>query len=1016
MRHVCKSRVACLQFVFDYGRLVVPHSRHEFTGTPRSFSAPQRDVPLTTEEWKKDRTVVIKKLMMLAVVSGMICAAWAATETIGDYTWMYRIKGDTAEIYAGSSSRAISPSPAGAVTIPSALGGKPVTSIGNSAFSGCSGLTKVMIPDSVTNIAYYAFRDCSGLTNVVIPDNVTSIGGSAFSGCGGLTNVVIGSGVTSIGDYAFSGCSRLTSVTIPDSVTRIGSSAFSGCSGLEEIALPFIGAQRGNEGVSDSLFGYIFGTASYAGCERTDQVYGSSSSSYYIPSNLQKVVVTDETVIGYGAFYGCGRLTDVTIPDSVTSIGERAFYNCRGLTGVTIPDSVTSIGFSAFYNCDGLTSVTIPDSVTNIGSYAFQDCSALTSVTIPDSVTSIASSAFSSCSRLTCVTIPDSVTSIGDRAFYNCGMLTEITIPDGVKNIPGYAFYSCTSLISITIPNGVTDIAAYAFGGCTKLADIVIPDSVKVPSGRWDAFSGCSRLKSVTIPQSVCSNRLYQVFPTCYAKIANVVISDGVANIGAYAFSNCLSLTSLKIPNSVSNFGTGAFYGCSALKELAIPQSVCASTMSTIFPDASKGITNVVVDAGVTELSQGCFSGCSGLEAVLLPESMTSICANAFDNCSSLESVRFLGDAPDTGSSIYYGTSRSLVTYVPRGSVGWQRGVSSDLPETWPLSDSTARAIAYWDGNKTAAPVVMPVDGTFFDGSCEVAISCATEGATIYFTTNGVTPRLVSRYVYSGPFVVDGSVVVKAIAVAEGLDPSESTAATLTKVDELTLPLAIGAVEMPVATGGGANWSPVEDTTAPVGGMAAQSGTIGEDGESWMETTVIGAGSLSFWWRVSCVEDIDGTATWDYLVCTADDKEVARIDGNTAWIKQEVVFRTAGRHTVRWTYVKDSFLDQGDFEDCAWVQGVEWVPEGESESGEALYSRDQIHALELGKLMIDVDAESQRARVNLYLKETKDLGNPDWKTVPLSINDLDIGENGTIGVRVPATGNAAFYKVVVEDN
>lgn len=529
------------------------------------------------------------------------------------------------------------------------------------------------------------------------------------------------------------------------------------------------------------------------------------------------------------------------------------------------------------------------------------------------------------------------------------------------------------------------------------------------------AFVGCSGLKSVTIPQSVCSNRLYQVFPTYYINIANVVVSDGVENIGAYAFSNCLSLTSLKIPNSVSSVGKGAFYGCSALKDVTIPQSVCASTMSTIFPAGYKSITNVVIDAGGTELSQRCFSGCSGLETVLLPESMTSVRANAFENCSGLESVRFLGDAPDTESSIYYGTPRSLVTYVPRGSVGWQRGVSPDLPETWPLSDSTARAIAYWDGNKTAAPVVMPVDGTSFEGSCEVSISCATEGATIYFTTNGVTPRLVSGYVYSGPFVVDGSVVVKAIAVAEGFDPSESTAAILTKVEELTLSLAIGAAEMPVVTGGGANWSPVEDTTAPEGGMAARSGTIGEDGESWMETTVIGAGRLSFWWRVSCVEDIDGTATWDYLACTADDKEVSRIDGNTAWIKQEVVFKTAGRHTVRWIYVKDSFLDQGDFDDCAWVQGVEWEPEGESESGEALYSYDQIHALELGKLMIDVNAESQRARVGFYLKETKDLGKPDWNTVPLTLDDLDIGEDGTIGVNVPATGNAAFYKIVVEE-
>ena len=123
------------------------------------------------------------------------------------------------------------------------------------------------------------------------------------------------------------------------------------------------------------------------------------------------------------------NLTDVSIPDGVTSIGRAAFSNCRGLRRVTIPSSVTSIGNCAFWGCNGLTSVTIPDSVTSIGDWAFQDCSGLTSVTIPDSVTSIGEMAFSYCSGLTSVTIPDSVTSIGERAFSYCDNLKSVTIP-----------------------------------------------------------------------------------------------------------------------------------------------------------------------------------------------------------------------------------------------------------------------------------------------------------------------------------------------------------------------------------------------------------------------------------------------------------------------------------------------------------------------------------------------------------------------------------------------------------
>ena len=113
--------------------------------------------------------------------------------------------------------------------------GTNVTSIGNAAFSGCSGLTSVTIPSSVTSIGDGAFEGCSGLTSVTIPSGVTSIESSAFSGCRGLTSVTIPSSVTSIGEYAFSWCRGLTSVTIPDSVTIIKNSAFNYCISLTSV-------------------------------------------------------------------------------------------------------------------------------------------------------------------------------------------------------------------------------------------------------------------------------------------------------------------------------------------------------------------------------------------------------------------------------------------------------------------------------------------------------------------------------------------------------------------------------------------------------------------------------------------------------------------------------------------------------------------------------------------------------------------------------------------------------------
>ena len=194
--------------------------------------------------------------------------------------------------------------------------------IASAAFSGCSGLTSVTIPDSVTSIGDSAFRDCGILRSVTIPDGVTSIGDLAFSGCSGLMRVVIREGVTEIGRRAFSGCSGLTSVTIPDSVTSIGDSAFRGCSGLTD--------EKGFVIVGNILF-------DYKGSEKT----------VVIPESVKS--------IGSGAFWGCSGLTSVVIPDSVTSIGDSAFRDCRILRSVTMPDGVTSIGVLAFWGCTKLT-------------------------------------------------------------------------------------------------------------------------------------------------------------------------------------------------------------------------------------------------------------------------------------------------------------------------------------------------------------------------------------------------------------------------------------------------------------------------------------------------------------------------------------------------------------------------------------------------------------------------------------------------------------------------------------
>ena len=320
-------------------------------------------------------------------------------------------------------------------------------------------ITSVDIYDSTKVIYQSAFSGCTSLTSVTIPDGVTSIGGSAFSGCTSLTSVAIPDSVTSIGSYAFYGCTSLNSIIIPNSVTSIGSSAFRNCTALESVTIPFVGATK--DGTEDTHFGYIFGASSY------------NYNDDYVPASLKEVIITGGTSIGYGAFYGCTSLTSVTIPDSVTNIGGYAFYNCTSLEGVYITDigKWAEINFGDLYanplyyagylylNGELVTDLVIPDSVTSIGGYAFYGCTSLTSVTIPDSVTSIGDYAFSGCDNLQYNGYDNALYLGNDENPYlvlikaKDKSITSVDIYDSTRFIYGSAFSGCTSLASVTIPD-----------------------------------------------------------------------------------------------------------------------------------------------------------------------------------------------------------------------------------------------------------------------------------------------------------------------------------------------------------------------------------------------------------------------------------------------------------------------------------------------------------------------------------------------------------------------------------
>ena len=545
------------------------------------------------------------------------------------YEWKYSCKGSETVITG------VYPA-VGDIVIPSTLENCPVTSVGERAFYGCSGLTSVVIPPGVLCIGNYAFDGCGALTNVTVEGKVTEVGrrafaecvsmsclyfkevvaeviggeafwncnrqaivienlyipgdrwaGSEYRGMTGIKNVIIGEGADEVEYSCFEGCSGITNVVFPSSIRRIDSWAFKGCTGLTEIVLP------------ENMISLEY------------EVFGDCTNLFSV------TILSDRAGLHFVPFANCVNLTQLNI-----RVSSSTYLGINEMTGgtpvhltVNILDPCREFLCSMGSN-DYVKELNLPEGCARIGEYAVAGCWALESVYFPTTLQEIDDFAFENCSQLKKVELPEGLASIGEYAFYDCLQLeTPIRIPNSVTNIGELAFY----------PHDISDLIFDSGNENYGIEDGVL---YKLERGaKVEVIMASKSLQGEYVAPRTVKKIYSHAFDGCKG-ITSIVLPDGLVEIGGFAFSGCIGLVSLNIPWSVCNMGDAS------MRDVPF-ESICIDSANPVYCKEGRFICRKVDDTHVEVV--GADRNYEG--SLVLPDDVVGIGEYGFADCGKLINV-----------------------------------------------------------------------------------------------------------------------------------------------------------------------------------------------------------------------------------------------------------------------------------------------------------------------------------------------------------------------------------------